>query len=61
MTRDERSAQAAGIAGLSFIAAALCVPLAYLSTQFRHVAPQVREWLIVNVEAAHQVVAAWIA
>lgn len=61
MTRDERSAQAAGIAGLSFIAAALCVPLAYLSTQFRIYAPQVRDWLLVNVDAAHQVIAAWIA
>ena len=49
---------------IGFGGAGLCVlilALAQLFGQFRHVAPQVREWLIVNVEATHQVVAAWIA
>ena len=39
----------------------LVVLLAQLFGKFRHVMPDVREWLIAHTEAAHQVVAAWIA
>ena len=65
MTRDERSAQAAGIAGYCFLfgcgGIVLIALLAQLFGQFRHVMPDVREWLIAHTEAAHQVVVAWIA
>lgn len=57
VTRDERSAQAAGIACLSFFACIAIVPIAYLSTLFRHYAPIAREWLIaLSVQAS-----GWIA
>lgn len=49
---------------IGFGGAALCVlivALAQLFGKFRHVAPIAREWLLANVDAAHQVVAAWIA
>jgi len=49
---------------IGFGGAGLCVlivALAQLFGQFRHVMPQVREWLIAHAEAAHLVVAAWIA
>ena len=62
MTRQHPEAPA--IAGLCFLACAGMVAflaLAQLFGKFRHVAPLVREWLLVNVDAAHQVVAAWIA
>ena len=39
----------------------LVVLLAQLFGKFRHVMPDVRDWLIAHTEAAHQVVAAWIA
>ena len=63
--REERSAQAAGIAGYCFLfgcgGIVLIVLLAQLFGKFRHVMPDVRDWLLANVDAAHQVVAAWIA
>ena len=43
------------------IAIVAFVGLAQLFGKFRHVMPDVREWLIAHTEAAHQVVAAWIA
>jgi len=49
---------------IGFGGMALClavVALAQLFGKFRHVMPEVREWLIEHTEAAHQVVAAWIA
>ena len=49
---------------IGFGGAGLCVlivALAQLFGKFRHVAPIAREWLLANVDAAHQVVAAWIA
>ena len=49
---------------IGFGGMALCVlivALAQLFGKFRHVMPEVREWLIAHTEAAHQVVAAWIA
>ena len=49
---------------IGFGGAGLCVlivALAQLFGKFRHVMPQVREWLIAHAEAAHLVVAAWIA
>ena len=60
MTIDKNSYGAViGFGGMGLCLAV--VFLAQLFGNFRHVAPQVREWLLVNVEAAHQVVAAWIA
>ena len=62
MTRQHPEAPA--IAGLCFLACAAMiafVALAQLFGQFRHVMPEVREWLIAHTEAAHQVVVAWIA
>ncbi len=48
---------AAGIAGMCFLACIAIVPLAYLSTLFRHYAPIAREWLIaLSVQAS-----GWIA
>ena len=59
--REEKASQAAGIAGYCFlIGMPACVALAFLFGQFRHVMPDVREWLIAHTEAAHQVVVAWI-
>ena len=48
-----------GFGGMGLILAV--VALAQLFGKFRHVMPQVREWLIAHAEAAHLVVAAWIA
>ena len=49
MTRDERSAQAAGIAGYCLLfgcgGIVLIVALAFLFGQFRIYAPMAREWL----------------
>ena len=62
MTRQHPEAPA--IAGLCFLACGgivLIALLAQLFGKFRHVMPQVREWLIAHAEAAHLVVAAWIA
>ena len=39
----------------------LIVALAQLFGKFRHVMPQFREWLLVNVEAVHEVVLRWVA
>ena len=65
MTREQRSAQAAGIAGYCLLfgcgGIVLIALLAQLFGQFRHVMPQVREWLLVNVEAVHEVVLRWVA
>ena len=64
MTRDERSAQAAGIAGYCFLfgcgGIVLIALLAQLFGQFRHVMPLVREWLIAHTEAAHLIVFGWV-
>ena len=50
MTRDERSAQAAGIAGYCFlIGMPACVALAFLFGQFRIYAPIARELLLATV------------
>ena len=54
----DRNAVGAVIAVAGMVA---CVALAFLFGQFRIYAPLVREWLLVNVDAAHKVVAAWIA
>ena len=60
--REERSAQAAGIAGYCFlIGMPACVALAFLFGQFRHVMPDVREWLLVNGDAVREVVLRWVA
>lgn len=65
MTSEQRSAQAAGIAGYCFLfgcgGIVLIRGLAQLFGKFRHVMPQFREWLLVNVEAVHEVVLRWVA
>ena len=37
------------------------VALAQLFGKFRHVAPQVREWLLVNGDAVREVLLRWVA
>ena len=60
MTIDKNShGVVIGFGGMGLILAV--VALAQLFGKFRHVMPDVREWLIAHTEAAHQVVAAWIA
>lgn len=62
MTREQRSAQAAGIGGLCLLIAFVVIPvLAYLSAQLRHVMPPLRDWLIAHTEAAHLIVFGWVA
>ena len=65
MTRDERSAQSAGIAGVCFLFGCggilLIVALAQLFGQFRHVMPDVREWLLVNGDAVREVLLGLVA
>ena len=39
----------------------LVVLLAQLFGKFRHVMPDVREWLIAHTEAAHLIVFGWVA
>ena len=60
MTSEQRSAQAAGIAGYCFLfgcgGIVLIVALAQLFGQFRHVMPQVREWLLVNGDALGEII-----
>ncbi len=62
MTRQHPEAPA--IAGLCFLACAAMiafVALAQLFGQFRHVMPDVREWLLVNGDALREVVLRWVA
>jgi len=62
MTRQHPEAPA--IAGLCFLACGgivLIVLLAQLFGKFRHVAPQFREWLLVNGDAVREVVLRWVA
>lgn len=56
MTREQRSAQAAGIGGLCFLACIAIVPLAYLSAQLRHVMPPLRDWLLVQGDVLREVI-----
>ena len=60
MTRDERSAQAAGIAGYCFLfgcgGIVLIVLLAQLFGQFRHVGPSAMQWVNAHGDALRQVV-----
>ena len=62
MTRQHPEAPA--IAGLCFLACAAMiafVALAQLFGQFRHVMPDVREWLLVNGDALREVLLRWVA
>lgn len=63
--RDERSAQAAGIAGYCFLFGCggilMIVALAQLFGKFRHVMPHVREWLLVNGDSLREVLLRWVA
>lgn len=65
MTSEQRSAQAAGIAGYCFLfgcgGIVLVVLLAQLFGKFRQVMPQFREWLLVNSDALREVVLRWVA
>ena len=61
MTAPVRHPEAPVVVAVCGLGMVACVALAFLFGQFRHVMPDVREWLLVNVDAAHQVVAAWIA
>ena len=56
MTREQRSAQAAGIGGLAFLACIAIVHLAYLSTLFRVYAPPLRDWLLVQGDVLRELV-----
>ena len=61
MKRIDRSAYGVLI---GFGGAGLCVlivALAQLFGQFRHVMPQVREWLLVNGDAVREVLLGWVA
>ena len=49
---------------IGFGGAALCVLIALLAQlfgQFRHVMPDVREWLLVNGDALREVLLRWVA
>ena len=59
--RIDRSAYGVliGFGGMGLILAV--VALAQLFGQFRHVMPQVREWLLVNGDAVREVLLRWVA
>ena len=61
MTRPDKSAYGVliGFGGMGLILAV--VALAQLFGKFRHVMPQVREWLLVNGDAVREVVLRWVA
>jgi len=61
MKRIDRSAYGVliGFGGMGLILAV--VALAQLFGQFRHVMPQVREWLLVNGDAVREVLLRWVA
>ena len=62
MTRQHPESPA--IAGLCFLACAAMIAfvgLAQLFGKFRHVMPDVREWLLVNGDAVREVVLRWVA
>lgn len=61
MKRIDRSAYGVliGFGGMGLILAV--VALAQLFGQFRHVMPQVREWLLVNGDSLREVVLRWVA
>lgn len=65
MTRDERSAQAAGIAGYCFLfgcgGIVLIVGLAQLFGKFRHVGPEAMQWVNAHGDAVREVVLRWVA
>ena len=58
--RIDRSAYGVviGFGGMGLIL--MIVALAQLFGKFRHVMPQVREWLIAHTEAAHLIVFGWV-
>ena len=59
--RIDRSAYGVviGFGGMGLILAV--VALAQLFGQFRHVMPDVREWLLVNGDAVREVLLRWVA
>ena len=61
MKRIDRSAYGVliGFGGMGLILAV--VALAQLFGKFRHVMPQVREWLLVNGDAVREVLLRWVA
>lgn len=65
MNREEKASLAAGIAGYCFLfgcgGIVLIVALAQLFGKFRHVMPDVRDWLLVNGDAVREVLLRWVA
>ena len=60
MTIDKNSyGVVIGFGGMGLILAV--VALAQLFGQFRHVMPDVREWLLVNGDAVREVLLRWVA
>ena len=61
MKRIDRSAYGVliGFGGMGLILAV--VALAQLFGKFRHVMPQVREWLLVNGDSLREVLLRWVA
>ena len=61
MKRIDRSAYGVviGFGGMGLILAV--VALAQLFGQFRHVMPDVREWLLVNGDSLREVLLRWVA
>ena len=59
--RIDRSAYGVviGFGGMGLIL--MIVALAQLFGKFRHVMPQVREWLLVNGDAVREVLLRWVA
>ena len=65
MTRDERSAQSAGIAGACFLfgcgGIVLIALLAQLFGKFRHVGPEAMQWVNAHGDAVREVLLGWVA
>ena len=65
MNREERSAQAAGIAGYCFLfgcgGIVLIVALAQLFGKFRHVGPEAMQWVNAHGDALGELVRGFLA
>ena len=61
MTAPVRHPEAPVVVAVCGLGMVACVALAFLFGQFRHVMPQVREWLLVNGDAVREVVLRWVA
>ena len=61
MTAPVRHPEAPVVVAVCGLGMVACVALAFLFGQFRHVMPDVREWLLVNGDAVREVVLRWVA